>query len=165
MKTRHKRITGVLVGLCGLATAVGLTLSAFNENLVFFFSPSQIVAGHAPVTRSFRVGGLVEEGSLRYGPDGLTAYFTITDTVHSISVRYAGILPDLFREGSGCVAQGRLDPDGIFRAELVLAKHDETYRPAETDRSITPYAAGTPPPPVMDANRSSRKAGKTLLDK
>lgn len=89
MKARHKRIAGVLLGLSGLATAVGLALSAFNENLVFFFSPSQVVTGEAPVARSFRIGGLVEAGSLRRGADGLTAYFTITDTVHRVPVSSA----------------------------------------------------------------------------
>ena len=124
MKARHKRIVMVVLGLCGLATAVGLALSAFNENLVFFFSPSQVVAGQAPVARSFRVGGLVEAGSLRRGEgaDGLTAYFTITDTLRSIPVVYAGILPDLFKEGRGCVAQGKVGPDGMFHADLVLGE-------------------------------------------
>jgi cytochrome c-type biogenesis protein CcmE len=153
MKARHKRIGFVVLGLCGLATAVGLALSAFNENLVFFFSPSQVVAGEAPVARSFRVGGLVEAGSLRRSPDGLTAYFTITDTLHSIPVIYAGILPDLFKEGRGCVAQGKVGPNGMFHAELVLAKHDENYMPVEAAQSIE------------DARRSANSAGKTILDR
>jgi len=153
MTARHKRIAMVVLGLCGLATAVGLALSAFNENLVFFLSPSQVVSGEAPVTRSFRVGGLVEEGSLRRGADGLTAYFTITDTLNSIPVLYAGLLPDLFKEGRGCVAQGKLGPDGMFHAELVLAKHDENYMPAEAAQSIE------------DARRSLDNAGKTVLDR
>ena len=153
MKARHKRIAMVALGLCGLATAVGLALSAFNENLVFFFSPSQVVAGEAPSARSFRVGGLVEAGSLRRGADGLTAYFTITDTLHSIPVIYAGMLPDLFKEGRGCVAQGKVGPDGMFHAELVLAKHDENYMPVEAAQSIE------------DARRSSIRAGQTILDR
>jgi len=153
MKARHKRIAMVGLGLCGLATAVGLVLSAFNENLVFFFSPSQVVAGEAPIARSFRVGGLVERGSLRRGADGLTAYFTITDTLHHIPVMYAGMLPDLFKEGRGCVAQGKVGTDGVFRAELVLAKHDENYMPVEVAQSIE------------DARRSSNRAGKTILDR
>ena len=153
MKARHKRTVVVVLGLCGLATAVGLALSAFNESLLFFFSPSQIVAGEAPVARSFRVGGLVEGGSLRRGADGLTAYFTITDTLHSIPVIYAGMLPDLFKEGRGCVAQGKVGPDGIFHAELVLAKHDENYMPVEAAQSIE------------DARRSLDRAGKTILDR
>lgn len=153
MKARHKRIALVVAGLCGLSTAVGLALSAFNENLVFFFSPSQVVSGDAPVARTFRIGGLVEAGSLRRGADGLTASFTITDTVHAIPVVYAGILPDLFKEGRGCVAQGKVDHAGIFHAELVLAKHDENYMPVEAAQSIE------------DARRSSNNAGKTLLDR
>jgi cytochrome c-type biogenesis protein CcmE len=143
----------VSLGLCGLATAVWLVLSAFNENLVFFFSPSQVAAGEAPIARSFRIGGLVETGSLRRGADGLTAYFTITDTLHGIPVMYAGILPDLFKEGRGCVAQGKVGTDGVFRAELVLAKHDENYMPVEAAQSIE------------DARRSSNRAGKTILDR
>jgi len=150
MKPRHKRIALVVLGLCGLITAVGLTLSAFNENLTFFFSPSQVVAGEAPTARSFRIGGLVQPGSLRRGEDGLTAYFIITDTVHEIPIIYSGILPDLFKEGRGCVAQGKVDSDGVFRAELVLAKHDENYMPIESAQSIE------------DARASSNKAGRTL---
>jgi cytochrome c-type biogenesis protein CcmE len=137
MKPRSKRMALVALGVCGLATAVGLALGAFNENLVFFYSPSQVIAGEAPVLRSFRIGGLVEEGSLRRGTDGLIAYFTITDTVHSIQVAYAGILPDLFKEGRGCVAQGKVSADdGVFHAELVLAKHDENYMPVEAAQAI-----------------------------
>lgn len=153
MKARHKRIAIVGLGLCGLAAAVGLVLSAFNENLVFFFSPSQVIAGEAPIARSFRIGGLVERGSLKRGADGLTAYFTITDTLHGIPVMYAGLLPDLFKEGRGCVAQGTVGTDGIFRAELVLAKHDENYMPVEAAQSIE------------DARRLSNRAGKTILDR
>jgi cytochrome c-type biogenesis protein CcmE len=153
MKARHKRTVMVSLGLCGVATAVALVLSAFNANLVFFFSPSQVVAGEAPLARSFRVGGLVESGSLRRDPGGLAAHFTITDTVHSIPVVYAGILPDLFKEGRGCVAQGKVGADGVFRAELVLAKHDENYMPVEAAQSIE------------DARRSSNRAGKTVLDR
>jgi cytochrome c-type biogenesis protein CcmE len=153
MTARHKRFAMVGLGLCGFATAVGLVLSAFNENLVFFFSPSQVVAGEAPLARSFRIGGLVEMGSLRRGADGLTAYFTITDTLHGIPVMYSGILPDLFKEGRGCVAQGKVGTDGIFRAEQVLAKHDENYMPVEAAQAIE------------DARRLSNRTGKTLLDR
>lgn len=152
MKLRHKRIALVVAALCGVAASVGLALSAFNRNLVFFFSPSQVVAGEAPVARSFRIGGLVEEGSLRRAADGLTAYFTITDTVHDVAVIYSGILPDLFKEGRGCVAQGKVGADGLFHAELVLAKHDENYMPIEAAESI-------------DRARSSKAAGTTLLER
>jgi cytochrome c-type biogenesis protein CcmE len=129
MKTRQKRVVVVVAGLCGVAVAAWLVLGAFKENLVFFFSPSQIAAGQAPLERTFRIGGLVERGSLKRGPDGLTTSFTVTDTVHSTPVVFSGILPDLFKEGRGCVAQGRVGRDGVFRAEQVLAKHDENYRP------------------------------------
>ncbi len=151
MKPRHKRIALVLLGLGGVVTAVALALSAFNQNLMFFFTPSQVVAGDAPVARSFRVGGLVEAGSLRRGADGLTAYFTITDTVHTVPIVYSGLLPDLFKEERGCVAQGKVGADGIFHAELVLAKHDENYMPVEAAQSLE------------DARRSSNKAGQTLI--
>jgi cytochrome c-type biogenesis protein CcmE len=136
MKPRHRRLGLVFVFVCGVATAVGLTLTAFNENLVFFFTPSQIASGDAPVARSLRVGGLVEAGSLRRGADGLTASFTITDTVRSLPVVYAGILPDLFKEGRGCVAEGKLGADGTLYADLVLAKHDENYMPIEAAQAI-----------------------------
>jgi cytochrome c-type biogenesis protein CcmE len=136
VKPRHRRLGLVVIFVCGVAAAVALTLTAFNENLVFFFSPSQIVSGDAPVARSLRVGGLVEAGSLRRGADGLTASFTITDTVRSIPVVYAGILPDLFKEGRGCVAQGKLGADGTLYADLVLAKHDENYMPIEAAQAI-----------------------------
>ena len=135
MRPRQKRLALMILGMCGVASAVGLALSAFNDNLVFFFSPSQVVAGEAPTARSFRIGGLVEDGSLRRSEDGLSATFAITDTAHSIPVMYAGILPDLFKEGRGAVAQGKL-VGGLFRAELVLAKHDENYMPVEAAQAI-----------------------------
>ncbi len=131
MKPRHKRMAMVLVGLVGLGVAATLVLRAFNSNLVFFFSPSQVVAHEAPKDHSFRLGGLVEEGSLKREDDGLTVHFVVTDTAVKIPVTYTGILPDLFREGQGVVAQGRLGPDGIFHADEVLAKHDEKYMPPE----------------------------------
>ncbi len=131
MKPRHKRMAMVAVGLVGLGVAATLVLRAFNSNLVFFFSPSQVVAEEAPKDRSFRLGGLVEEGSLEREDDGLTVHFVVTDTAQKIPVTYTGILPDLFREGQGVVAQGRLGPDGVFRADEVLAKHDEKYMPPE----------------------------------
>lgn len=150
MKPRHRRLLLILAGLGGIAVAVGLMLSAFSESLVFYFSPSQVVAGEAPASRRFRIGGLVEEGSLQRGSDELTASFTITDTVHSVPIVYAGSLPDLFKEGRGCVVQGTLGPDGVFRAEQVLAKHDENYMPIEAAESIE------------RARRSSTRAGRGL---
>ena len=153
MKPRHRRLSLVFIFVSGVATAVGLTLTAFNKNLVFFFSPSQIASGEAPVARTLRVGGLVEVGSLRRAADGLTASFTITDTVRSIPVVYSGILPDLFKEGRGCVAQGKLGSDGTFHADLVLAKHDENYMPIEAAQSIE------------GARRSSAASANTLVDR
>ena len=136
MKLRHKRLTFILVGLAALSIAAYLVGSAFRNNLVFFFSPTQVVAKEAPVNRTFRVGGLVQEGTLKRDNDGLTVRFTVTDTAASIPVVYKGILPDLFKEGRGCVAQGKIGPDGVFQAEQVLAKHDENYMPPEAGEAI-----------------------------
>jgi cytochrome c-type biogenesis protein CcmE len=136
MKRRHKRIGIIIAGLAGLGIATYLVGSAFRNNLVFFFSPTQVAAKEAPVNRTFRIGGLVEEGTLKRDGDGLTVRFTVTDTAASIPVVYKGILPDLFKEGRGCVAQGRLGDDGVFRAEEVLAKHDENYMPPEAGEAI-----------------------------
>ncbi|MCA1575915.1 MAG: cytochrome c maturation protein CcmE [Acidobacteria bacterium] len=136
MKRRHKRIGIILVGLGGLSLAAFLVASAFRQNLVFFFSPTQVAAKEAPVDRTFRIGGLVEDGTLQRDGDGLTVRFTVTDTAASIPVVYKGILPDLFKEGRGCVAQGKIGPDGVFQAEQVLAKHDENYMPPEAGEAI-----------------------------
>jgi cytochrome c-type biogenesis protein CcmE len=151
MKRRHKRITIILVGLGGLALATYLVASAFRQNLVFFFSPTQVAAKEAPIDRTFRLGALVENGTLTRDPDGLTVRFTVTDTAASIPVVYKGILPDLFKEGRGCVAQGKIGADGVFRAEQVLAKHDENYMPPE---------AGA----ALDAAKHEREAAKTVVD-
>ena len=131
MKARHKRLMFVVIGLAVLGVAVSLVLNAFNQNLVFFFSPTQIEAGEAPKERTFRLGGLVEEGSVEREDDGLTVHFRVTDNAETIAVLYTGILPDLFREGQGIVAQGKLDAGGVFNATEVLAKHDENYMPPE----------------------------------
>lgn len=136
MKRRHKRIGLILIGLAGLSLAAFLALSAFQQNLVFFFSPTQVAAKEAPVNRTFRIGGLVQDGTLKRDSDGLTVRFTVTDTAASIPVVYKGILPDLFKEGRGCVAQGRIGSDGVFQAEQVLAKHDENYMPPEAGEAI-----------------------------
>jgi cytochrome c-type biogenesis protein CcmE len=132
MKRRHQRIVFVVFAVCSLSIAAALVLKAFNRNLVFYFTPSQVAAKEAPVSREFRLGGLVVQGSLRRDADGLTTRFTVTDTVLSIPVIYRGILPDLFKEGRGCVAQGKIGADGTFYAEQVLAKHDENYMPPGT---------------------------------
>ncbi len=136
MKPRHRRFALIGAGLCALAIATALVLNAFRSNLVFFFTPSQVAAQEAPVGRTFRIGGMVEAGSLRREPDGLTVHFTITDTAQAIPVVYRGILPDLFKEGKGVVAQGRLAPDGQFTASEVLAKHDENYMPPEAAHAM-----------------------------
>ena len=129
MKSRHKRFVLLGVGIAGLALSAGLVLSAFQKNLVFFYTPSQVAANEAPVGKNFRIGGLVEKGSLKREADGVTVRFIVTDTAKSIPVLYHGILPDLFREGKGVVAQGKVGADGLFRADEVLAKHDENYMP------------------------------------
>ncbi|MGE5649114.1 cytochrome c maturation protein CcmE [Noviherbaspirillum sp. UKPF54] len=131
MKTRHKRMALIAAGLATLGVAAWLVLSAFQKNLVFFFTPTQIAAGEAPRGRSFRVGGMVENGSLKRQPDGVTVAFGVTDNAQQLRVVYRGILPDLFKEGKGVVAQGKLGDDGVFVAEEVLAKHDENYMPPE----------------------------------
>lgn len=136
MKPRHRRLLLIVAGLTVLGVAATLVLNAFQSNLVFFFSPSQIAANEAPIDRTFRVGGMVENGSLKRLADGLTVQFVITDTAKTIPVRYSGILPDLFREGKGVVAQGRLMPDGVFQAQEVLAKHDENYMPPEAAHAL-----------------------------
>jgi cytochrome c-type biogenesis protein CcmE len=136
MKRRHRRIAFIFVGLAALGIAAFLAASAFRNNLVFFFSPTQVAAKEAPVDRTFRIGGLVEEGTLKRENDGLTVRFTVTDTAANIPVVYKGILPDLFKEGRGCVAQGKLGPDGVFQADQVLAKHDENYMPPEAGEAI-----------------------------
>jgi cytochrome c-type biogenesis protein CcmE len=129
MKPRHQRFVWIMAGLATLAIAAALVLNAFRSNLVFFFTPAQVQAQEAPQGRPFRIGGLVEAGSLRREPSSLTVRFRVTDTAQTIPVAYTGLLPDLFKEGKGVVAQGILGSDGVFRATEVLAKHDENYMP------------------------------------
>ena len=126
----------IAAGLGVLAIASVLVLNAFRSNLVFFFSPSQVMANEAPRGKAFRIGGLVEAGSLKRADDGLTVHFRVTDTAQTIPVVFTGILPDLFKEGKGVVAQGRLGPDGVFAATEVLAKHDENYMPPDAAHAI-----------------------------
>ena len=123
-------------GLAALGIAAALVLNAFQSNLVFFFSPSQVAANEAPHGKAFRIGGMVETGSVKREGDGLTVHFRVTDTAKTIPVIYTGILPDLFKEGKGVVAQGKLGPDGAFRATEVLAKHDENYMPPDAQHAI-----------------------------
>ena len=136
MKTRHKRIALIIGGLAVLGLVVALVLNAFQSNLVFFFSPTQVVAGEAPKGKSFRIGGLVKEGTIKREADGVTLRFVMTDTERDMIVAYKGILPDLFKEGKGAVAQGKLGDDGVFVASEVLAKHDENYMPPEAIKAV-----------------------------
>lgn len=136
MKPRHRKLALIVLVVAALGVAVALVLNAFNSNLVFFFSPTQVARGEAPTGRAFRIGGLVEAGSLQRHADGLTVSFAVTDTAKSIPVTYTGILPDLFREGKGVVAEGRLGSDGRFTATQVLAKHDENYMPPEAAHAL-----------------------------
>ena len=136
MKPRHRRLAWIAAGVAVLGLAVALVLNAFQSNLVFFFTPSQVVAKEAPQGRPFRIGGLVEAGSLQRTPNSLDVKFIVTDTVQRLPVTYNGMLPDLFKEGKGVVAQGSVGPDGVFRATEVLAKHDENYMPPEAAAAV-----------------------------
>ena len=131
MKPRTRRAVWIVTGLGALGAAAALVLNAFQSNLVFFLTPTQVAANEAPRDRPFRIGGLVEAGSVVREKDALTVRFKVTDTAKTIPVVYTGILPDLFREGKGVVAQGKLGSDGTFKASEVLAKHDENYMPPE----------------------------------
>jgi cytochrome c-type biogenesis protein CcmE len=150
MKPRHKKFALIIGGLALLGVATVLVLKAFNSNLVFFFTPTQVVNKEAPVERTFRVGGMVEKDSIKRDPDGLTVRFVITDTLNKIPVSYKGILPDLFKEGKGAVVQGKLGTDGQFVADQVLAKHDENYMPPEAAQALA------------DAKKTAEETGKTL---
>jgi cytochrome c-type biogenesis protein CcmE len=136
MKARHRRLAWIGAGVAVLGVAVALVLNAFQSNLVFFFTPSQVVAKEAPQGRAFRIGGLVEAGSLQRTPNSLDVKFVVTDTVQSLPVVYSGLLPDLFKEGKGVVAQGSVGSDGVFHATEVLAKHDENYMPPAAAAAI-----------------------------
>ena len=136
MKPRQKRFVLIGLGLVALAVAAVLVLNAFQSNLVFFFTPTQVVNGEVPQGRSFRIGGMVEQGSLTREGDGLTVHFIVTDMAKRVPVSFKGILPDLFKEGKGAVAQGQLGADGTFIASEVLAKHDENYMPPEVAEAL-----------------------------
>ena len=149
MKPRARRGLAIVCGVAALGIACALVLNAFRSNLVFFFSPSQIAANEAPRGHAFRLGGLVEAGSLRRIPNSLTVHFVVTDLAQKIPVAYTGLLPDLFTEGKGVVAQGKLGTDGVFHADQVLAKHDENYMPPEAAdalRKARPVAPDAPEP-------------------
>ena len=131
MTARQKRMLWVVLMLAGVGTAAAFALNAFQDNLLYFYSPSDVADGKAPQARTFRVGGMVTEGSFHRPTGSLEATFVVTDFAHDVKVRYSGVLPDLFREGQGVIARGRLGTDGNFVAEEVLAKHDENYMPPD----------------------------------
>lgn len=144
MKARHKRIILILSGLLALGIIAALVLNALNDNMAFFYSPTDVKEGKAPQNKIFRIGGLVQAGSLERQADGVTMRFIVTDTAQDIPVFYKGILPDLFQEGKGVVAQGKLGADGNFTASEVLAKHDENYMPPEAAKALNDaHKAGT----------------------
>jgi cytochrome c-type biogenesis protein CcmE len=145
MKPRTKRALAIGAGFATLGLATTLVLNAFQSNLVFFFSPSQIAANEAPRERSFRIGGLVEQGSIKRDEHSLAVSFVVTDLARKVPVTYTGLLPDLFKEGKGVVAQGTLGSDGVFRAEQVLAKHDENYMPPEAADALAKARKGDMP--------------------
>jgi cytochrome c-type biogenesis protein CcmE len=134
VKPRHKKLAAIVGGLAALGIIAALVLTAFQKNLVFFFSPTQVAAKEAPLGRTFRIGGIVEPGSVKR--DGVEVRFVVTDTAKGLPVIYSGQLPDLFREGKMVVAQGQLEADGTFRAREVLAKHDENYMPPEAKEAV-----------------------------
>ena len=154
MKPRTRRALWIVAGVAALGVATALVLNAFQSNLVFFFTPSQVASNEAPRDRAFRIGGLVEAGSVVREKDALTVRFKVTDTAKTIPVVFTGILPDLFREGKGVVAQGKLGAAGPFRASEVLAKHDENYMPPEAAEALK--KAGHP----MDKGAFAGQKGK-----
>lgn len=133
---RRKRLALIALMITGIGSAVALAAIALKENINLFYGPTQILAGEAPRNHAFRIGGMVEVGSVKRSKDSLEIYFEVTDTVNKVPVVYTGILPDLFREGQGVVAQGKLREDGVFVADTVLAKHDENYMPPEAAQAI-----------------------------
>lgn len=135
MKTRHKRLAIIVVGVVGLTVAALFVLNAFRTNLVYFYSPTEVLEGKVPAGKTFRIGGMVEKGSVKKSADGLKVDFLVTDMSKTVPIHYEGALPDLFREGQGVVAEGKLD-SGKFVASQVLAKHDENYMPPEAAKAI-----------------------------
>jgi cytochrome c-type biogenesis protein CcmE len=140
MTPRQKRLVTVVVILAGVGVATAFALKAFQKNLLYYYSPTQVAAGEAPSSRAFRVGGLVEQGSVKRQPGSMVVHFTLTDYGKELVVTYDKILPDLFREGQGVIARGKMGNDGTFVAEEVLAKHDENYMPPEVKQSLQPHA-------------------------
>lgn len=145
MTPRQRRVTLVVGILAGVSIAGALALSAFRDNVMFFFDPSQVAAGEAPVDKRFRLGGMVRPGSVDRQAGSLELQFVVTDFQQDVPVRYSGVVPDLFRENQGVVAHGRLGTDGIFVADEILAKHDENYMPPEVARAIKEKHGGVMP--------------------
>jgi cytochrome c-type biogenesis protein CcmE len=158
MKARQKRLVLVGLAIVGVGVAAALALKALQSNISYFFSPTQVQAKEAPADHVFRLGGLVSEGTVKRADDGLTVTFDVTDMAETVRVSYTGILPDLFKEGQGAVARGRLGADGVFYAEEVLAKHDEEYMPPEVaDTLKTAHAKGMTE--AADAARVAEQTG------
>ncbi|MEO8443549.1 MAG: cytochrome c maturation protein CcmE [Gammaproteobacteria bacterium] len=141
MTPRRQRMVVVGLVLAGVALAVGLSLRAFQENLLYFYTPSQALAGEPPAGKQFRLGGMVEKGSVRREHGAMEVRFDVTDNQKTLTVAYSGVLPDLFRDGQGVIARGHMEPQGVFRAEEVLAKHDENYMPPEVAESLASRAS------------------------
>jgi cytochrome c-type biogenesis protein CcmE len=156
MTPRQKRLVTVVAILAGVGVATAFALQAFQQNLLYYYSPTQIKAGEAPASRSIRVGGLVEQGSFKREPGSLEAHFTLTDFANTLDVSYTGVLPDLFREGQGIIARGKFGDGGTFVAEEVLAKHDENYMPPEVKDSLKGHAQAAQ---AMDNAAPSNTAG------
>jgi cytochrome c-type biogenesis protein CcmE len=144
MTPRRKRLFVVLGILGGVAASVALAVMASRENIMFYYDPSQVASGKAPLTRRFRIGGMVVKGSVTRKPGDLQVRFVLTDFAHQVPVEYTGVLPDLFREGQGIIAHGTLSPQGTFVADEVLAKHDEKYMPPEVAASLKNKAPQAP---------------------
>ncbi|HSO80621.1 MAG TPA: cytochrome c maturation protein CcmE [Chromatiaceae bacterium] len=157
MKARQKRLLFVALGIAGVGAAAAMALNALRSNIAYFFSPSQVLAREAPADHVFRLGGLVETGTLKRQPDGLTLTFVVTDNAEKVRVSYTGILPDLFSEGRGVVTKGKLGNDGVFYAEEVLAKHDEEYMPPEVAATLKPHSEAAA---ALDAAQNASKASQ-----
>ncbi len=156
LKARHRRFAWIALGILVLGAAAALVLNAFRSNLVFFYTPTQVFSNEAPKDRSFRIGGLVEPGSLIRASGSVEVKFKVTDNAKAIPVVYQGILPDLFKEGKGVVAQGALGTDGVFMASQVLAKHDENYMPPEAEEALRKAGHPVKPPEAfVDKARAS----------
>ena len=157
MKARHRRFAWIGLGVVVLGVAAALVLNVFRSNLVFFFTPTQVAAKEAPQGRPFRIGGLVESGSLKRIPNSVDVSFVVTDTAQRVPVVYSGLLPDLFKEGKGVVAQGSLGADGTFHATEVLAKHDENYMPPEAAEALKKAHGGQQSTATLELPKGSTR--------